>query len=315
MAPCSHEVSVRLITLKTPPSCAAIATSSKYSVATKPVRLQRYSRLHFSIDPQDSKPETQAVVESISSSARNMETTDPPLPEAHLLKTTAQEVVKSTTSQTRDATPADMTPPRPRLLSLPAKLLNYIVTLAVVDSDSTFLSAGVRRDQEYDTRMRCAYPASPGLARTYVHLAAVALPIFYGQNNFAFSSPTQAVDWFNVKSGRYEEPIVRKVEIDFTRDRSKSMSQMTISWRHTVMFRSNAEVNISLKDNADELAVSVKYRIDRWDTAPLGAGDIADIKRELAAKVKETNEETVYARHPSDKIIEICRYLSFGCRE
>jgi hypothetical protein len=269
------------------------------------------------MDPQDSKAVTQAVVKSSPTSAHNMKSADTSPSRARLLKTTAQAAVKSTSFPTANTTAADATPPQPHLLGLPAELLNYIAALAVVDRSkskrSNVVWAGVQRRQDRGMHTRCAYPESPALARTCVHLAAVALPIYYGQKKFAFTSPTQAVDWINAKSGRYEEPVVRNVEIHFCLDHSKNMSRKIISQRYSALFLNSTVVEMVLRDKTDKLSVRVRHG-NRTNTR-LHARTIAAVERGLAVRVKKTNKADIYARHPSDKITEICRYLSFGRRK
>jgi hypothetical protein len=266
--------------------------------------------------PQDSKTIAQAVVKSTQITAGRTGPVDTPPPEAHVLKSTAQAVVKATSFPTRDTTPADTTPQRPNLLGMPAELLNYIVTLAVVDRSkskcSTVVWAGVQTRHDRDIDRRYAYPESPGLARTCVHLAAVALPIYYGQNMFSFTSPIQAVDWLNAKSGRYEEPIVRNVEIRFCLDHTRKTSREMISRRYCALCLNSTVVRLFLKDRTDKLGVFVKY--DSRKNLRSHVKTLVAVERSLEVRVKKTNKGDIYARHPSDKIAEICRYLSFGRR-
>jgi hypothetical protein len=266
--------------------------------------------------PQDSTILAQAVVKSTQTTAGRTRPANTPPSEAQILKSTAQAIVKSTLFPTRDTTPADTTPPRPHLLGLPAELLNYIVTLAGADHSkskrSNVVWAGVERRQDREIHKRCAYPESPALARTCVRLAAVALPIYYGQKKFAFTSPTQVVDWLNAKAGRYEKPIVRNVEIHFCLDHSKNMSRKIISQRYSALFLNSIVVEMVLRDQTDKLSVRVKH--GSHTNIRLHARTLAAVERSLAARVKKTNKGGIYARHPSDKIAEICRYLSFGRR-
>lgn len=187
-------------------------------------------------------------------------------------------------STTNTTTPV-MPPPRAHLLSLPAELLNYIVTLAVVDR-SKIVTAKVQMRREDGRKQTRASPTAPALACTCNFLKALVMPIYYGQKKFYFASSDEAVRWLTLKLERKEEAVVRDIIV-------------SVSY--------GCRVNISL-NNTNEVAVRVTGD-DCW-----GYALYDDWRRSLETRVSNWVEEIdngrLYARKPSDKIPDFCLYLS-----
>lgn len=198
-----------------------------------------------------------------------------------------QAVLDSAFSTASNTIPVNILPQRSRLLRLPPELLNYIVTLAVVKKrlGCRTVVSNVKKQQVHDRVGILAVPASPGLACTSVFLRALVLPIYYGQNTFWFISPAQAVDWLSLKLRRKDEAIVRHI---------------------IVCLKGGARVDISLKDNTNELVVEFD-NLDKY----LGVNDQNPRPETgVSSWVEEINNGSLYARKPSDKIADLCLYLS-----
>lgn len=193
-----------------------------------------------------------------------------------------------------DANPAEAPPPRTHLLGLPAELLNYIVTLAVVE-DLGFgsLTAGVQRKQFDHKNMILASPASPPLARTCALLKALVTPIYYGQNEFSFYSPDEAVAWLSLKLGRKDEAAVRNIEVNIR----------------------GLPVLVSLEDNTNEVAVFIPKWSDSYLCVRQEDAWFRSLRTRASSWAKEINDGKLYARKPSDKIADLCLYLSLHCAD
>lgn len=98
------------------------------------------------------------------------------------------------------------------LLVLPAELLNLIIMLAVVKDDK------ITRIHTTKARQHDLYEHDPkaALAHTCAQLRAIALPIYYGQNTFAFKSPNDSVAWLDRRLGKKDKVVVRHVFVELT---------------------------------------------------------------------------------------------------
>lgn len=115
-------------------------------------------------------------------------------------------------SATGDNTMTPSTEPVESLvLSLPKELLIYIIELAVVET-SGCIWCRVKYERSVGTELRTK-PSSPALAHTCSLLEAIVLPIYYGQNRFAFRSPGDAADGLHLRLGRKDGLIVHRVII------------------------------------------------------------------------------------------------------
>ena len=98
------------------------------------------------------------------------------------------------------------------LLALPAELFDLIIMLAVVKHDK------ITRIYTTKSRQHDLYEHDPksALANTCARLRAIALPIYYGQNTFAFKSPNDAVAWLDTRPGEKDRMVVRHHFVEMT---------------------------------------------------------------------------------------------------
>jgi hypothetical protein len=113
---------------------------------------------------------------------------------------------------------ADTQPAKASLLGLPKKLLNYIITLAVVgepDDDQITLMSKQRLETSVGPPGKIRAYRSPALARTCTELEAIVLPIYYGQNVFAFCNASTAHERLRHERRGQDQAPVRQMKIYF----------------------------------------------------------------------------------------------------
>ena len=115
------------------------------------------------------------------------------------------------------ASNTDTQPPQACLLGLPKELLNYIITLAVVEDPeadpTTLLLEQRQRNDGHAQSGRVEAFSSPALARTCTTLEATVLPIYYGQHTFHFCSMNVASQWLNQERRMKIVASVRRVKV------------------------------------------------------------------------------------------------------
>lgn len=193
---------------------------------------------------------TQAMVKSATCSAHNMLIPKPQLEEAHLL-------------------------------NLPKELLSYIIELVVVKK-SGYIWCGVKDERSSGTELRTR-PSSPAPARTCSLLEATVLPIYYGQNRFAFRSPGDAADWLLLKVGRKDGLIVRRIMILQVHKREAALE---------VSFSDKTGVSVTPRRN-DGLMQSPAALVER-----------------ISTWVEKINDTSKQPRRREDMIRDFCFCLS-----
>jgi hypothetical protein len=121
-------------------------------------------------------------------------------------------------SASPSATNTDTQPPRASLLGLPKELLNYIITLAVVDdpdADKSALLSKQLTESEAGPLHEARSLRSPALARSCTELDAIVLPMYYAQNTFAFCSASVAHAWLHRERRKQSDAPVRRIRIYF----------------------------------------------------------------------------------------------------
>lgn len=134
------------------------------------------------------------------------------------LKPTNQTAANSESPSATDTVLADTQKPQASLLGLPKELLNYIITLAVVeepDADQITLMSKQREEISARPPGKIRAFRSPALARTCTELEAIVLPTFYGQNTFAVCTTWTAYEWLRRERRRQDQAPVRRIRIYF----------------------------------------------------------------------------------------------------
>jgi hypothetical protein len=128
----------------------------------------------------------------------------------------AKQAAANSASSLSTTTNTDAQPPRASLLGLPKELLNYIITLAVIedpDADQTALLSKQLTESEAGPLYEARSFRSPALARSCTELDAIVRPIYYGQNTFAFCSASVAHAWLRRERRKQSEAPVRRIRI------------------------------------------------------------------------------------------------------
>lgn len=212
-------------------------------------------------------------------------------------KRAEQTVAKSTSPSATKTIATNVQPPEASLLGLPKELLNYIIELAVLkDSDEDPTEANVEFKQLKGGQRVFRDPTpSPALGRTCKILEAIVLPIFYGQNTFAFRSTDHASCWLSLKRRRWGMALVRRIRIRFA---VKGM-QGAVSQRKK---GENVEVELLLRDKTGKLALAARCsffaRACQW------------CLRVLLGKIRDINGRTHCYKSGLDRLLALFEYLS-----
>lgn len=171
------------------------------------------------------------------------------------LKRAEQSISKSTSPSAVDTISTNAQPPETSLLGLPKELFNYIVELAVVkEPDEGPVEANVEFKQLIGGRQggrhvfRESTP-SVALGRTCTVLAAIALPMHYLRNTFAFRSANHASRWLSLKHQRSGMTLVRRVRIRF----KVKVTEGSVSQRRNGQ---HFEIELFLAEETDMLALA-----------------------------------------------------------
>lgn len=178
-------------------------------------------------------------------------------------------IIKAVTTETQA--------PKASLLGLPKELLNYVITLAVVDdpdADQTALLLEQQQKDGYGHFGRkgkvLAFP-SPALARTCTELEAIVLPTYYGQNTFHFCSMKVASYWLYQERRRNSVASVRHIRVHFgvtaTLDKDPALERRVL--------------DMYLEDNSQALVMST--------SSSFYVGLCKWCQREFTAKVQRIN--------------------------
>lgn len=133
------------------------------------------------------------------------------------LKPAKHTVAKSISPSATEPDATNTQPPEASLLGLPKELLNYIIELAVVKRPGE----GPTESKVDSKRLKSSRQLSgyhmptPALGRTCKVLEAIVLPVYWGQHNFVFHSPSQALRWLSMKRRRNGMAMIRQVKIRF----------------------------------------------------------------------------------------------------
>ena len=132
------------------------------------------------------------------------------------------------------------------------------------------------------------------IAHTCVQLRAIALPIYYGQNAFAFKSPNDAVAWLDTRLGKKDKAAVRHVFVEMTpcrkRRRKPEWSRQLLHVVEMVLAEANTLTAIVGSRRRGEWQSLLKENVQKW--------------------VKEINNEGLCSRETGDEIAHLCRRLS-----
>lgn len=209
------------------------------------------------------------------------------------LKPAKHTVAKSISPCATEPDATNAQPPEASLLGLPKELLNYIVELAVVkdpDEGPTEVKVNSRHVS------RCPTP-TPALGRTCKVLEAIVLPIYYGQNTFAFRTSNDACRWLSQRGRRNGMASVRRVKIRF----QATGMENGLSPRKD---GENLELEIFLRQGSDWLNVAVECsfcaRACYW------------CELALVGKIDNINTRTHYYNSGLERLLALLEDLSNG---
>lgn len=206
-------------------------------------------------------------------------------------KSKKQRIAKPISTSETETTATDAEHPRASLLGLPKELLNYIITLAVVEEpDADQITFMLKQREETSVGPPGKIPAyrSPALARTCTELEAIVLPVYYGQNVFAFCNAGTAHEWLRHERRGQDQAPVRQIKIYFDPDLFNTEEY--------------ASMVISLEDKADMLAIRVEsaYYLNMCNAC----------QSILASKVEEINRRDHYDGSKERRLAALAYELS-----
>lgn len=209
------------------------------------------------------------------------------------LKPAKHTVAKSISPSATEPDATNTQPPEASLLGLPKELLNYIIELAVVKRPGEGPTESKVDSKQLKTSRQLSgyHMPTPALGRTCKVLEAIVLPIYWGQHNFVFHSPSQALRWLSMKRRRNGMAMIRQVKIRF---KVKGMENMEDG--------DNLDVHLVLQDGIDRLLLAGRCsfcaRACQW------------CQRILLDKIEDINSRTGYYESGLERILAMLEYLS-----
>lgn len=208
-------------------------------------------------------------------------------------KSKKQRIAKPISTSETETTTIDAEHPRASLLGLPKELLNYIIGLAVVkdpEEGPTEAIVELQRLKGSGYILRCETP-SPALGRTCRVLESIVLPIYYGQNTFAFCSHYHTCHWLSSTRKRRGMSSIRRIRILFD-----------VIGRHNV--ERLVEMELFLEDKTDRLALAVG--------CPFYAQACQWCRRILMDRIEDINGNTRQYKSGVGRLLALVRYFSMA---